>query len=280
MVCLWRILTVAGLIGLVVNAGCSSNATPASTTSSPASATKLVTTEDEHGHKPSAHGGTLVSIGTDNYHAEVVFEQAGKIRLFMLGKDESRVVEIESQTVSAFIKAGGIKESIPFELKPKPQPGDQSGMTSQFVGEIPQAAAGKPLLITIPNLRINGERFRVAFNSSETHEEAAMPAKLGMDEESKLFLTAGGIYTYADIKTNGNAIPTVKYKGIRAEHDDNPKVGQKICPISKTKANPKFTWVIGGKSYEFCCVPCIEEFVVLAKQNPGEIKDPTEYVKK
>ena len=44
-----------------------------------------------------------------------------------------------------------------------------------------------------------------------------------------------------------------------------------------TKANPKFPWIIDGKTYEFCCPPCVQEFVALAKEKPGEIKDPESY---
>jgi multiple sugar transport system substrate-binding protein len=39
-----------------------------------------------------------------------------------------------------------------------------------------------------------------------------------------------------------------------------------ICPISKTKAAPKFSWVVGGKTYQFCCPPCVDEFVQTAKK--------------
>jgi len=256
----------------ILIAGCSPAANPGSTAAGKPA-------EGEHAHKPSVHGGTLVSIGKDNYHVEAVFE-SGKLRLYMLGADESKVVEVEAQTLAAFAKVGGVKDSVAFELKANPQPGDRAGQTSQFVGDIPAAAVGKPLLVTVPSLRIGSERYRVAFNSEAVHADPAMPAKLGSDEERELFLSAGGIYTDADIKANGGTIPTVKFKGIRAEHDDNPKPGDKICPISKTKANPKFAWVIGGKSYEFCCTPCVEEFVALAKEKPGEIKDPKDYVKK
>ena len=58
----------------------------------------------------------------------------------------------------------------------------------------------------------------------------------------------------------------------------NPKPGDKICPITDTKANPKCTWIVGGKTYQFCCPPCIDEFVRLAKENPDKVKDPEEYV--
>jgi YHS domain-containing protein len=50
--------------------------------------------------------------------------------------------------------------------------------------------------------------------------------------------------------------------------------------VSKTKATPRFAWVIGGKMYLFCCPPCVDEFVQTAKEKPEEIKPPEEYRKK
>lgn len=108
----------------------------------------------------------------------------------------------------------------------------------------------------------------------------AMPAGVDADEERTLYLTPGGIYTEADIKANGSMTAGDKYKGKMAKHDMKPKAGDKVCPITMTKANPKFTWIIGGKTYEFCCPPCIDEYVLLAKTSPKEVLDPSEYVKK
>ena len=107
-----------------------------------------------------------------------------------------------------------------------------------------------------------------------------MPAGVDADEERALYLTPGGLYTEADIKANGAVTASDKYKGKMAKHDMKPKAGEKVCPITMTKANPKFTWIIGGKTYEFCCPPCIDEFVLLAKTSPKEVLEPTEYVKK
>ena len=107
-----------------------------------------------------------------------------------------------------------------------------------------------------------------------------MPAKLGSAKEQRTFFAPGGMYTAADITANGNSVPSIEYSDLDIEHDDHPKVGEKICPISKTKANPKLTWTVGGKSYEFCCTPCVQEFVIKAKEKPGEILDPAAYVKK
>jgi YHS domain-containing protein len=36
--------------------------------------------------------------------------------------------------------------------------------------------------------------------------------------------------------------------------------------------------VIGGKTYEFCCPPCIDEFVILAKEDPDRVLPPEAYV--
>lgn len=108
----------------------------------------------------------------------------------------------------------------------------------------------------------------------------AMPAGVDADEERALYLTPGGVYTDADIKANGSMTASQKYKGKMAKHDMKPKAGDKVCPITMTKANPKFTWIIGGKTYEFCCPPCIDEYVLLAKTSPKEVLDPSEYIKK
>jgi hypothetical protein len=268
--------SVAGLLA----SGCDSP-TPAT---APQSAGDPVGTGDKkagdgaHGHTPGAHGGTLVSLGRDSYHAEAVFEKGGKVRLYMLGKDEARIQEVDAQELTAYLTADGSTEADTMTLRPEPQPGDAAGKTSQFVATLPKDAVGKTVRVTVNNLNVGGERFRIAF-SNAVAASGEMPEKRGTDEEQALFLTPGGAYTAADIAANGGTIPTVKYKGVRAQHDDNPKPGDKLCPISKTKANPKFAWVVGGKTYEFCCVPCIEEFVAIAKEKPGEIKDPKDYVK-
>ena len=106
-----------------------------------------------------------------------------------------------------------------------------------------------------------------------------MPEKATDAEETSLYLTPAGKYTEADIIANGKQTASQVFKGIKAAHDLNPKPGEKICPITLTKANPKFTWVVGGESYEFCCPPCVDEFVRIAKESPDEIKDPGSYVR-
>lgn len=238
----------------------------------------IVTDTSEHGHKAGSHGGIMVSLGRDSYHAEAVFEKGGVLRLYTLGNDESRVIDIEKQTLKAFVKAEGDSAAQPFSMEPEPQEGDAEGRTSQFTGQLPEGLDGKKLAVTIPNIVIAGERFRMGFESvAEGHAEE-MPDKVADEAERELYLSPGGLYTAADIQANGGTTASAKFQGMMSKHNNKPQTGDKICPISLTLANPQFTWIVGGKSYEFCCPPCVDEFVRLAKVTPDEIKAPESYV--
>ena len=232
-----------------------------------------------HEHAEGQHGGTIVSLGADSYHAEAILETNGTLRLFMLGRDETRVQEVDLQTIKAYARQVEGLDVKNLELVPEPQSGDSAGKTSQFVSVIPPELLGKSIRITIPNLVISGERFRVTLDlkAHDVHEPMGKPVALG--EEETLYLTPGGKYTAEDIAANGKTIPSVKFKGIPSNHDDKPVKGDRICPISKTKANDQFLWVIDGKSYAFCCPPCIDEYVRAAKEQPDSLLGPETFIK-
>jgi hypothetical protein len=244
------------------------------------SASTATATNEEHPHIPGAHGGIIVPIGRDSYHAEAVVEKDGTLRLLMLGADESRIQEVEVQPVKAFVKAAGESDATSIELKALPQEGDSAGKTSQFVGKLPDAAVGIAVDVTIPNVRIGGERFRIGFTTQAEQHDTGMPAAVTGAEEQKLYFTPGGKYTQADIDANGKLSAGQKFRGFMSKHDMNPKPGDLICPVTFTKANPKVEWIVGGKKYTFCCPPCVDEFVRMAKEEPNEVKEPEEYVKR
>lgn len=256
---------------LVVLAGCTPSPPP------PAPTAPAV---EEHGHKPGSHGGIIVPIGRDNYHAEAVFEKGGVFRLYILGKDESRVQVIERQTLQAFARPAGGGEARPFSLEPTPTADDPDGMTSQFAGTLPTELAGTAVTVTIPSVRVGGERFRLADIASPAGHFEEPARQLSDAEERQLYLTPGGKYTAQDIQANGATTPSAKFRGIKSTHNTRTAPGDRICPISQTKANPKFAWIIDGKKYEFCCPPCIDEFVKQAKEQPDSIQEPDFYFKK
>lgn len=225
---------------------------------------------------PHAHTGYLVPLGGGNYHAEAIIEAGGTLRVFILTADPTRPAIAEADTLTAYVTANDGQGAHPVTLTPMPQSGDPAGTTSQFVGELPPDLPQVGVDISIPLLRIGGERFRVAFVSPMPHTPG-MPAKVLGDEERELFLTPGGKYTEEDIEANGRSTPSKAFVGFRAEHDHNPKPGDRICPVTRTKANPRCGWTIGGERYWFCCPPCIDEFVRLAKEQPDEIELPGAY---
>jgi uncharacterized protein len=129
------------------------------------------------------------------------------------------------------------------------------------------------------------QRMRLGFNSpvrfhfAFEDDGSLMPPTATADAASELYLTPKGLYTAQDIAANGSVTAAEKYQGFHSAHDFKPKLGDRICPVTLTKANPRCTWIVGGKTYLFCCPPCIDEFMKLARESPQKVKRPEEYVK-
>lgn len=107
-----------------------------------------------------------------------------------------------------------------------------------------------------------------------------MPEAAPHAEQRTLYLTAGGMYTPSDIAANGGETAADHYRGQMPRHDPHPLKGDQVCPITDTKANPRFTWVVSGKTYTFCCPACIDEFMSRARKQPSSILPPEQYVKR
>ncbi|MBP86145.1 MAG: hypothetical protein CMJ64_05430 [Planctomycetaceae bacterium] len=214
-------------------------------------------------------------VGRDHYHAEALFTPGGELKLFMLGQEDSEVIDVETQTLEAFVRQSGDAGSKAMSLGATPQPGDAEGRTSVFTGKLPDGLAVETILVVVPSITINGQRYRFSFQTTES----LMPRKITDEAERELYLTAGGLYADADIKASGSTTASDKYASFRSMHDPHPEAGDWICPITGTKANPACTWIIGGQEYQFCCPPCIDEFVVRAKEQPDQVKPAAAYVK-
>jgi hypothetical protein len=120
---------------------------------------------------------------------------------------------------------------------------------------------------------------RIWRSAAPRGELPVMPQRAGDDEEQQLHRTPGGAYTQADIEANGRTLPSQKYRGFQARHDVNPRPGDRLCPVTRTVASPRCTWKVGDREYQFCCPPCIDEFVRLAREFPDQILPPEAYVK-
>jgi hypothetical protein len=217
----------------------------------------------EHGHDPGQHGGIIVSVGPEHFHVEALFV-AGELRLFTLGKDQSQIVDVPAQELTAYIRSPQLVESVPIALKPAARDGDPSGRTSAFAGPMPTELIGSEVIVVVPQLAIGRGRYRISFMAKAGSHDSTMPAKVSSDAEKQLYLTPGGKYTDADIVANGSQTASQKYSGFKSQHDFAPKAGDLMCPIE----------------YQFCCPPCIDEFVKRAKTQADDIGLPTSYVKR
>lgn len=236
---------------------------------------------EEHTHHPAPHGGIIASVGADerHYHVEAVADRGHMLKLYTYGEDLDELLKIDHQILTAEVKSEGGAAAVPLVLMPMPQPGDADGKTSRFFGKLPEQLRGKKLSVHVPGIDLAGRQFSFDFaiDASEAHRDGLPDHG---DEEERLLLSAGGMYTEADIRASGGMAAFRKYEELQAGHDVRPRAGARLCPISLTKANRRFTWVVGGKTYVFCCPPCVEEFVRRAKEEPQTIKEPEMYVKK
>ena len=230
---------------------------------------------DSHGHPPGDHGGFIVALGRDHFHAEILFAE-GELKLFLLGEDESKIVEVETQDIEVYLRPFGDARARKMMLKPSPQKGDTDGHCSMFVGKLPEDLPALQLQVSVPLITIHAERYRFSFSTFEP----LMPSKVSDEQEVELYLTPGGLYTQEDIEANGGQTASQKFVNFVSQHNMSPVKGALICPITETEANAECTWIIGGQEYQFCCPPCIDEFVRRAKEDPNSILPPEKYIKK
>jgi hypothetical protein len=235
--------------------------------------------DGEHRHHLAAHGGLIVSLGDDrdHYHVEAVLEQGVSLKLHTLGKDADQGLEVESQVLTARVTPEGGPGAASVVLMPVPQASDAEGQTSRFIGKLPKDLWGKQLVVSIPDLAIGGKRFPLHFTPDITPPAGGSQAQV--EEEEKLYLTPSGKYPESDIRANGSQTAAQKFQGFQGAHDLRPARGDRVCPVTRIKANPKCTWVVDGRAYEFCCPPCVDEFLKTAKEQPETIKEPQQYVK-
>ena len=224
------------------------------------------TRQADHRHDLRAHGGIIVAVGTDHYHIEALFTAGGGFKLFPLGHDEVASTDNtgpENHGLRALARtcrgrAGGA-------WKPARSRAIHRAKHQCLRASCRWNWLAAQLLVVVPSITINNARYRFSFLNRDEHQ-AEMPRKVTDEAERQLYLTAGGKLTEADIKANHSQTASQKYRGFHSVHDMHPKSGELICPVTQTKANPKCTWIVGGKQYQFCCPPCIDEFVKLAKE--------------
>ena len=165
-------LVFASALGLCA-AGCSPAAPPApalrETVTTPPPGT-VAPAHDDHGHDHDDHGhasegphhGALVELGNEEYHAEVVHDDAtGSVTVYLLDSSAKKSATTLATEAVINLKHGDTPEQ--FKLAAQPEEGNPAGQTSRFtltdkelVEHLHEAAAGAKLNITIGDTPYSG----------------------------------------------------------------------------------------------------------------------------
>lgn len=235
---------------------------------------------DTHSHPPAPHSGQVVvfKAGAIHYHVEFVVEPTGVVHLFPLDESATQPLPVDSQPLVFTVKSPSTDEILPVMLRPVLEKGAGGETTTRFVGRLPARAVKGKLSVRFTEFKVRGERFRFEFDWVSPLGDEVFRSAFD-DEQRRIFLSAGGKYLDSDIRINGGCPADAGFAAIAPSHDHTPKTGDRVCPVSGFKAEPTIAWQIGGQNYLFCCQPCIDEFVLLAKEKPEEVKPVERYVR-
>ena len=117
------------------------------------------------------HGGSVVELGTETYHAELVHDEAsGSVIVYLLDSTIKNPVASDAEEVVINMKHGDAPEQ--FQLAAQPQVGDPPGKTSRYastsadLGEELHEEHDSVMLV----LTIDGKQYRGAIAHDHDHD--------------------------------------------------------------------------------------------------------------
>jgi hypothetical protein len=260
-------LGCVALLSVVFLSGC----TPANKAGKDTPAKDAVNEKKPHADHAEfgPHGGPLVE-WEEVYHAEVTIDHPNKTAIVYILDDKAKLApKIDAAKITKVkLSLTNVKPIVTIDLTHDAKKSDDKGIA--FTGTHEHFAKPSELNGQIDGT-VDGKPYGDAFTYKPTDKTKAALLK-------EMYLKPGGIYTLADVKANGNTVPEEKFKGKTWEHADDLKVGDKVCPVTKNKAETECAWIVQGQTYEFCCPPCLDKFIGWAHHQPEKIKDTKEYV--
>lgn len=127
---------------------------------------------DEHEHEKGPHKGSLVELGDEEFHAEVVHDDKEEtVTIYLLGSDAKTAVTTDAKelVINAKVKGKGVQ----LKLKPAPQKSDKQGTTSRFslkskeLIEILDEPSSNPVL----RIAINGKTYNGKIEHDHDHDD-------------------------------------------------------------------------------------------------------------
>jgi hypothetical protein len=153
------IMAMAFSLGLLVIFGCGPSRNSAQPTASVAPVTEDASVHPTEG----PHHGGLVELGNEEYHAEVVHDEAtDSVTMYLLDAAGKSAVPIDASELLVNWSHDGQAEQ--YTLPASPEPGDPSGKSSRFASADPKLAealdaegAEVQLVVTIGGKQYRGE---------------------------------------------------------------------------------------------------------------------------
>lgn len=126
---------------------------------------------DDHAHPTEGpHGGELVELGDEEYHAELLHDEAaGTVTVYLL--DAAAVAAADTDATELTVNLSHEGERKTFVLTPEPQDGDAEGRASKFVST--DAALGEELDHGHDDAKLMVKIDDRAYSGSIRHSEAS-----------------------------------------------------------------------------------------------------------
>ncbi len=138
----------------------------------------FVSGEEDHEHEKGPHGGSLVELGDEEYHAEIVHdEKEGQVTIYILGADAKTAVGIEAKEVAVNSKVKGA--GVQIKLKSVPQKKDKAGLSSRFASKDKELIEllDNPEASSVLRVSIKGKAYSGKIEHEEDHDEKSKAKK-------------------------------------------------------------------------------------------------------
>lgn len=128
------------------------------------------TTETEHDHSEehehhheAPHGGTLVVLGDEAAHLELVLDPArGHLTGYVLDAEAENAIRIPQSEITLQVFGRDVVSSASIPLKPVSSPltGEKAGDTSQFEATSDALKGKKKFSVTVEDITIKGQNYK------------------------------------------------------------------------------------------------------------------------
>ena len=135
------LLAAFPLLGAALLTGCAPDPAETPDAAPPFAADPHAGRADDIHPTEGPHGGGLIELGDEEYHAELVHDEAaGSVTIYLLDSHGDAPAPVDAANVTIHLVRAGAREA--FALPADPDAGDPEGRSSRFVSSDPELAGG------------------------------------------------------------------------------------------------------------------------------------------